>query len=179
MKNRGKSNFRYRLEATNLATDKPSPKLTSKHHSPFLIKEKLSDLTYHLELPPHWKIHNIFHVNVLSEAKPDMIPKHTNPPPPPIKINGEEYWVIDKYINAQWFCNWFQFKIWWEGFLKEHDTWENADDINSDEGPHLLQEDNDDFDLEEDFYKRHPDVPQQTDPLNMHTWPTRKHRICK
>jgi len=88
------------LEATNLATDEPSPKLTSKHHSPFLIKEKLSDLTYRLELLLHWKIHDIFHVNVLSEAKPDMIPKHTNPPPPPIKINGEEYWVINKYINT-------------------------------------------------------------------------------
>jgi len=88
------------LKATNLTMDEPSLKLTSKHHSPFLIKEKLSDLTYHLELLLHWKIHNIFHVNVLSKAKPDMIPKCMNPPPPPIKINGEEYWVIDKYINT-------------------------------------------------------------------------------
>ena len=61
------------LEATNLATDEPSPKLASKCHSPFRIKDKLSDLTYRLELPTHWKIHNIFHVNVLSEACPDMI----------------------------------------------------------------------------------------------------------
>jgi len=167
------------LEATNLATDKPSPKLASKHHGPFLIKEKLSDLTYRLELLPHWKIHDIFHVNVLSKAKLDTIPKRTNPPPPPIKINGEEYWVIDKYINARWFRNRFQFKIQWEGFSKEHDTWENTDDIDSDEGPRLLQEDDDDFDLEEDFYKRHPDAPRRTDPPNMRTRPTRKHRICK
>jgi len=85
--------------------DEPSLKLASKRHGPFRIKEKLSDLTYRLKLPPHWKIHNIFHVNVLSEAKLDMIPKHMNPPPPLIKINGEEYWVINKYIDAQWFRN--------------------------------------------------------------------------
>ena len=86
------------LEAMNLATDKPSPKLTSKCHGPFQI-EKLSNLTYCLELPLHWKIHDIFHINVLSKAKPDMIPKHMNPPPPLIKINCK-YWVINKYINA-------------------------------------------------------------------------------
>ena len=62
------------LEATNLATDEPSLKLVSKHHRPFEIKEKLSDLTYCLELPPQWRIHNVFHINVLSKAKPDMIP---------------------------------------------------------------------------------------------------------
>jgi hypothetical protein len=61
------------LEATNLVTDEPSPKLTSKQHRPFQILDRLSDLTYHLELPPHWKIHNIFHINVLSKAKPDTI----------------------------------------------------------------------------------------------------------
>ena len=62
------------LEATNLATDEPLLKLTSKQHSPFPIKDKLLELTYQLELPAHWKIHNVFHVNVLSKAKPDTIP---------------------------------------------------------------------------------------------------------
>ena len=40
------------LKAINLATDEPSLKLVSKCHGPFKIKEKLSDLTYHLKLPP-------------------------------------------------------------------------------------------------------------------------------
>jgi hypothetical protein len=34
------------LEATNLSTDEPSPKLASKQHGPFKVAEKLSDLTY-------------------------------------------------------------------------------------------------------------------------------------
>ncbi len=78
------------LEVTNLSMDEPSPKLASKHHGPFRILEKLSDLTYHLELPLQWKIHDVFHVNVLSEAKPDTIPNHTNPPPAPVKVNNED-----------------------------------------------------------------------------------------
>jgi hypothetical protein len=59
------------LEAT---MDKPSPKLASKHHGPFKITEKLSDLMYRLSLPAKWKIHDVFHVNVLSKAVPDTIP---------------------------------------------------------------------------------------------------------
>ena len=62
------------LEVTNLLTDEPSPKLASKRHSPFKVKDKLSDLTYCLKLPTHWRIHDVFHVNVLSEAKPNTIP---------------------------------------------------------------------------------------------------------
>jgi hypothetical protein len=62
------------LEATNLSTDEPSLKLASKCHGPFKIMEKLLDLTYHLTLPAKWKIHNVFCVNVLSKAVPDMIP---------------------------------------------------------------------------------------------------------
>ena len=88
------------LKATNLSTNEPSPKLTSKRHSPFKIKDKLLDLTYRLELPAHWRIHNVFHVNVLSEAKPDTIPRHWQPAPPPVKVNNKDFWVMEKYVNA-------------------------------------------------------------------------------
>jgi hypothetical protein len=99
------------LEATNLATDEPSLKLMSKHHGPFWIKDKLLDLTYQLELPTHWKIHNVFHVNVLSEAQLDTIPNCTNLAPPPVKVNNEDFWVMEKYVDVQWFRNQLQFKI--------------------------------------------------------------------
>jgi len=86
------------LEATNLATNEPSPKLMSKCHGLFRIKDKLLDLTYRLELPAQWKIHDVFHVNVLSEARPDMIPNCTNPTLPPVKVNDEDLrstWMPD------------------------------------------------------------------------------------
>ena len=165
------------LEATNLATDEPSPKLASKHHGPFRIKDKLLDLTYRLELPTQWKIHDVFHVNVLSEATPDTILNRVNPAPPPIKVNDEEFWVIEKYLDSRWFRNRFQFKIRWEGFTEEHDTWENAEDIDSDAGPRLIQDGDDDFDLEEDFYHRHPDAPKRTDPLAARARPARRRRV--
>jgi hypothetical protein len=72
--------------------------------------------------------------------------------PPPVKVNNEDFWVMEKYINTHWFCNRFQFKICWDRFSEEHNTWENADDNNSDDGPQVLEEGNEDLDLKVDFY---------------------------
>ena len=93
------------LKVTNLSTDEPSPKLASKHHRPFKIKDKLLDLTYCLELPPQWRIHDVFHVNVLSKVKPNTIPQHQQPALPPVKVNNKDFWVIEKYLDTQWFRN--------------------------------------------------------------------------
>ena len=51
-------------------------------------------------------------------------------------------------------------------FSEEHNTWENADDIDSDDGPHMLEDGDNDLDLEEEFYHQHPDTPHQTDALS-------------
>ena len=83
---------------------------------------------------------------------------------------------MEKYVDTQWFRNRFQFKIQWDGFSEEHDTWEDADSINSDDGPWVLGEDDDDFDLEEDFYCRHPDAPKRTNPPAAWRQPARRRR---
>jgi hypothetical protein len=59
------------------------------------------------------------------------------------------------------------------GFSEEHDTWENADDIDSDKGPQILDEGDEDLDLEVDFYRQHPDAAKWTDPPAAHKQPTR------
>jgi hypothetical protein len=34
-----------------------------------------------------------------------MIPNHVNPAPPPVKVNDEDFWVMEKYVDAWWFRN--------------------------------------------------------------------------
>ena len=86
---------------------------------------------------------------------------------------------MEKYIDSRWFWNCFQFKIRWEGFGEEHNTWENAEDINSDDGLRLLQDEDEDFNLEEDFYRQHLNAPKRTDPLNMCNKPLQCRRVRK
>ena len=54
------------LEGTNIKTTHPTTKLAPKRHEPFTIKEAISAVTYHLNLPPSWKIWNAFHASLLT-----------------------------------------------------------------------------------------------------------------
>ena len=54
------------LEGCNIKTYHPTAKLAPKRHGPFPIKRVLSTITYQLTLPEQWKIHNVFHVDLLT-----------------------------------------------------------------------------------------------------------------
>jgi hypothetical protein len=98
--------------------------------------------------------------------------------PLPVKVNDEDFWVMEKYIDTHWFHNCFQFKIHWEGFSEEHNTWENADNIDLDDGPQVLEEGDKDLDLKEDFYHQHPDAARWTDPPTAHRQVTQRQHTC-
>ena len=83
------------LEAPHLHLHHPSKKLAPKHHSPFETTQVLSPLTYHLRLPPTWKIHNIFHATLLSPYRETNTHKPNFSQPPPDVIDAEEEYDID------------------------------------------------------------------------------------
>jgi|SRR6266702_4680360 len=61
------------LEGVNLRTLYPTSKLAPKRYGPFPIKWVLSEVTYELELPPQWKIHPVFHANLLTPYKETVL----------------------------------------------------------------------------------------------------------
>jgi hypothetical protein len=60
------------LETTHLSTDRPSPKLDWKRIGPLKVLEWLGPLTYQVEVPPTYKIHNVFHISLLTPVKDDV-----------------------------------------------------------------------------------------------------------
>ena len=46
-------------------------KLNARYCGPYLITKKLSKQAYELQLPPHIKVHNVFHVNILKRYVPN------------------------------------------------------------------------------------------------------------
>ena len=54
------------LDGRNIKTYQPTAKLAPKRHGPFPIQRVLSPIDYQLTLPEQWKIHDVFHVDLLT-----------------------------------------------------------------------------------------------------------------
>jgi hypothetical protein len=63
------------LDGSDIATNRPSTKLSHQHLGPFVIEACVGHGAYSLALPPHFRcLHPVFPVVKLSPALPDPIP---------------------------------------------------------------------------------------------------------
>ena len=60
----------------------PKVKLAPRFYGPFKITQVINPNAYRLDIPPHWHIHNSFHVSLLCKFKgdPPAAPIVDNPP---------------------------------------------------------------------------------------------------
>ena len=69
----------------------------NQNRNPRKKLKKNSDVVYKLKPPDDWKIHNVFHINVLHEYKgqvPNTIPQQE----PPKIVNNEEIVVLETIL---------------------------------------------------------------------------------
>jgi hypothetical protein len=102
------------LDSKNLKTTHPITKLCPKHYRPFKVTKVLSHVAYQLNLPPSWKIHNVFHASLLLLYKEMEEHGRNFPEPPPDLINGEEEWEVECIVGMRHFrCNKkLQYRVW-------------------------------------------------------------------
>ena len=76
-------------------------KLALKRYGPFKVLKEISPVVYHLELPPHWTLHNVFHASLLMPYQ--EMPEHgINYHEPPLElIEGEEEYDVEQVLNSQ------------------------------------------------------------------------------
>ncbi len=89
------------VEGTNIKTLYPLAKLSPKRYGPFKVLEQLSEAVYRLEIPQHWKIHNVFHVNLITPYKETELHRPNFTRPPPDLIEGEQEFEVEKILDAQ------------------------------------------------------------------------------
>ncbi|KAF8724483.1 hypothetical protein RHS02_08548, partial [Rhizoctonia solani] len=81
-----------------------------------------------LNLPPTMRIHNVFHIGLLSKVKRDKKRTFENHPPP-VTVNGEEEYKVEGITNAEerdgkWF-----FQVKWKGYGSKENTWEPQENL--------------------------------------------------
>jgi hypothetical protein len=87
------------LDGVNLCTSHPTHKLHPKQFGLFIITEKLSQVTYWLELPPTWQLHNAFHAALLSPYHETEEHRTNYLVPAPELIEGELEWEVEKILT--------------------------------------------------------------------------------
>jgi hypothetical protein len=106
-----------------------------KHHRPFPIKKVLSPITYQLTLPPTWKIHDVFHVDLLTPYIETDFHSPNYMRPPPDLINEEEEYEVEQVLASRCHgrgCK-VQYLVKWKGYPDSENEWVGWDDMHADE----------------------------------------------
>ena len=122
------------LESRNLRIPYQSRKLAPKREGPFRIKKVLGPVTYQLELPKQWKIHDVFHACLLSPYKETDAHGPNETRPPPDLIDGHEEYEVEALLAHRKVGRQLQYLVKWKDYDSSNNTWEPEKNlVNTDE----------------------------------------------
>ena len=119
------------LDGCNIKTYHPMAKLAAKHHGPFPIQRVLSPIDYQLTLPEQWKIHDMFHVNLLTPYREMEFHSPNYNQPPPDLVGEEEQYEVEQLLDERIYGRWKkkQYLIKWKGYPDSDNQWLDAKDM--------------------------------------------------
>ena len=94
---------RVYLDASDIRTTRPSPKLSHRRLGPFEIERQVGPSAYRLKLPHGLRqLHLVFNVVKLSAALDDPIPgRKPQAPLPPIIVDREPEWEVEEVLDSR------------------------------------------------------------------------------
>jgi hypothetical protein len=112
------------LEPRNLKTIY-NKKIAPKREGPFKITKILTPLTYSLDLPPTWHIHNTFHALLLTPYTENKVhgPNYTRLPAE-LTEQEEEEWEVERIIRHRKRGRSRQYHVLWKGYPITEAMWE-------------------------------------------------------
>lgn len=117
------------LRATNITIPadsiSPADKLRPQYLGPFTLLEQHSPVSFRVELPPFYKIHDVFHVDVLRPylPSPESLGSRSAAPPDPTIIDGQDEYEVDEILKYRKYRRQHQFLVSWKGYGREADEW--------------------------------------------------------
>ena len=89
----------------------------------------MGPVTYRLQLPPAWKIHDIFHASLLTPHTETDIhgPSFSKPPAELIKDKSE--WEVDRILRHRKRNHRFEYHVLWKGYPITEATWKPEENL--------------------------------------------------
>ncbi|GJJ75505.1 hypothetical protein EMPS_07863 [Entomortierella parvispora] len=115
------------LRATNITIPadsiRPADKLRPQFLGPFTLLEQHSPVTFRVELPPFYKIHDVFHVDTFRPylPSPESLGIRAPAPVDPTVIDGEEEYEVDEILKYRFYRRQHQFLVSFKGYGREAD----------------------------------------------------------
>ena len=134
------------LSTRNLRLKVPSKKLAPKYMGPFQVTAQINEVTFRLDLPDSIRVHPVFHCSLLKPYVENTFTGRHSPPPPPVRVQGEEEFVVEKILDSRIHRGKLQYLIGWEGYPPEDNSWEPEENVHA---PRLVKE----------FHQQHPGKP--------------------
>jgi hypothetical protein len=88
------------LDCRYIKTNHPCAKLEAKKLCPFKISAIINPIAFRLKLPATMKIHNVFHVSLLSPKPPTPF-RTVTPPPLPVIIDDDQEWEVAAILDSK------------------------------------------------------------------------------
>lgn len=136
------------LNTKNLHIKQPSRKFSHKGLGPFKVLQHVGELNYKLKLPKRVPVCPVFHVSLLSKYSSSTIPGRKQPEPPPLEVEGEEEYKVERILDSCFNRQRLEYLVQWKGYDASHNDWEPA--VNIKNAAELVAK----------FHKRHPSAPQ-------------------
>ena len=90
------------VKAKYFQSTQPSKKLSEKNLGPYTIIVQVGSHSFTLRLLDSMcAVHPVFHVSQLEPATPNNIPNWTQPPPPPVEVDGEPEYEVSEILDSK------------------------------------------------------------------------------
>jgi len=129
----------------NLHTSHPNYKLHPKRFGLFEVTAALGKVTYQLQLPSTWRIHNAFHASLLLPYYETGVHGVNYSEPTLDLIDGELEWEVEAILNSKRSGqkDELYYLIKWAGYSNANNSWEPMEHLRA---PNLIKQ----------FHRGHP-----------------------
>uniref|UniRef100_A0A1A8D4D5 Gypsy retrotransposon integrase-like protein 1 n=1 Tax=Nothobranchius kadleci TaxID=1051664 RepID=A0A1A8D4D5_NOTKA len=111
------------LSTRDIALKGHCKKLSPKFIGPFTISSIINPSSVRLELPPHMKVHPVFHVSLLKPVSSSPLCPPPAPPPPVRLADGGLGFRVRRLLDVRRRGRGLQYLVEWEGYGPEHRQW--------------------------------------------------------